>query len=197
LPKISENFIDILENYEEERKNPKVDSEFSLKIEEDYAEDLDFFVKSVVSEPDKYSVSINSGDDKWLNAPFANIFNEDAGESYRSGLFVGYSFFPKKKLMYVKLDQGCKGLGGNFDLLFIRGEKLRSVLYDVPEEFQFDPSKCAAGNVIGKNYKIEDISEEILEEDLKYLIETYEMLMPFYKEIIQLSADELVESLKN
>ena len=73
-----------------------------------------------------------------VECSFCYYFNSNAGDSYRAGLFLGYSFYPKSNRLYVKLDQGCKGLAGNMDLLFIRGEKLRTYLDDVPEEFKFN-----------------------------------------------------------
>src|SRR5574344_856583 len=112
-----------------------------------------------VSKPEDDDVSIHTGLKNWLNVPFAIIFNSNAGDSYRTGLFLGYSFYPKSNRLYVKLDQGCKGLAGNMDLLFILGEKLRTYLDDVPEEFKFNPRKCAAGNIVGKEYKLDEISD--------------------------------------
>jgi len=193
----SENFKDILLNYEDEMDISKSESEFVSKIEDEYCDDLKSSIHSIVDEPEDYKVSIHTGRKNWLNVPFAIIFNLNAGDSYRTGLFLGYSFYPKSNRLYVKLDQGCKGLAGNMDLLFIRGEKLRTYLDDVPEEFKFNPRKCAAGNIVGKEYKLDEISDESLNEDLKYLIDTYEYLMPYYEKVIQIPTNTLIESLKS
>lgn len=188
---VSENFKDLLNNYQVEMETPKSESEFASKIEEDYGEDLKNFVYDIVGEPDKYSVSIDVGSDKWLNAPVATIFNTDAGSDYMHGLFVGYSFHPKSGRLFVKIDQGIRGIGGHFDILYMRGEMLRHCLDEVPEEFKFEPNKCAAGNILGKFYQVDEINEESLEQDLKYLIETYEQLMPEYEKVSQLNIMDL------
>ena len=49
--------------------------------------------------------------------------------------------------------------------------------------------------MLGKNYSLDELSIELLSEDLKYLIGVYESINNDYEKVKKLSFNEIVETL--
>lgn len=194
---IVSNFKDILTNYKViDNQVVLEDSDIVSRIENEYKANLEEFIKEITGSDD-YIVSFEaSKNGNLLRIPAATFFNKNFTDSYNKGLFLGFSFYPAKGLLYFKLDQGISSTDGDFNLFFVRAEKLRcDYINDIPSEFNFDQNKCGAGNVLGKNYTLDDLSIELLSKDLKYLIDVYESIIPNYEKVKKLSFNEIIETL--
>ena len=191
------NFKDILTNYKIiDNKVILEDFDIVSRIENEYRDVLEDFIKEVTGSDD-YVVSFEaSKNGNLLRIPAATFFNRNFVDSYNNGLFLGFSFYPDRGLVYFKLDQGISSTDGDFNLFFVRAEKLRcDYITHIPSEFNFNQKKCGAGNVLGKNYSFDELSIELLKEDLKYLVGVYESINDDYEEVKKLSFNELIETL--
>lgn len=190
-------FKDVLSNYRIVDNNVVLeDSDIVSRMEGEYCDVLSSFVRDV-SGCDDYIVSFETSKNGVLfRVPVVTIFNRNFSESYNDGLFLGFSFYPSGGFVYFKLDQGIRSTGGDFDLFFVRAEKLRQdYIHDVPSEFKFDEKKCGAGNIIGRNYSFDELNIELLTKDLKYLLNVYEDIIQDYENIKKLSFNEIVNSI--
>ena len=191
------DFKDILTNYKIiDNQVVLEDSSIVSRIENEYKFDLEEFIKEITGLDD-YVVSFEaSKNGNLLRIPAATFFNKNFTDSHNDGLFLGFSFYPAKGLVYFKLDQGISSTDGDFNLFFVRAEKLRcDYINEIPSEFNFNQEKCGAGNVLGKNYSLDELSIELLSEDLKYLIGVYESINNYYEKVKKLSFNEIVEKL--
>ncbi len=197
MPNIINDFKDILKNYTvKDNQVILEDEEIISKIETEYQDNFNEFIKELTGSDD-YIVSFEASKNGTPHrVPFVTFFNKNFSDSYKEGLFLGFSFYTDKGLVYLKLDQGISSINGDFNMFFVRGEKLRQdYITDIPSEFDFDQTKCAAGNILGKNYTFDDLTIELITEDLKYLLDVYESIIPDYEEIKKQSFNEIVETL--
>ena len=189
---ISEIFKDILKNYTVKNHNVVLDNQNIVdRIENDYSKDFNEFISTFGDFNTEFSCLKG---ETLLRVPYAVIYSREY-DDYNNGLFIGFSVYPDKGYVYLKLDQGLVNINGNFNLPFVRGEKLRSNIDDIPKDFEFNKNKCAPGNIIGKTYCIDDLDDSTIINDLNYIISVYNDLIPEFDEIITLSFDDIVDSI--
>ena len=103
---IVSNFKDILTNYKViDNQVVLEDSDIVSRIENEYKANLEEFIKEITGSDD-YIVSFEaSKNGNLLRIPAATFFNKNFTDSHNDGLFLGFSFYPAKGLVYFKLDQ--------------------------------------------------------------------------------------------
>ena len=176
---ILNDFYEILDNFKIESQKPFKGNEFAAKIRNDMDQDFNTFIKSIVSDKDKYESKFSPGMNNWFKDLWVGFYNEDVTESGQTGIYLIFLFEADGSGLSLSLVQG---VNESKKFIIQRADYLRRIIeehpLDVPDGFSHDEN--APDCIIRKFYKKEDLNIDSIVADLKGIIEVYEYLIPYY-----------------
>ena len=185
---IIDDFREILEKYEsisESEKYPKND--FADKIRNEFRDNIKSFIEGCVENKQLYHIIGNCGRwSNWANNVNIRIGNYNSCKNFKIGLYLFYFFERDGSGVYLSLAQGFDDPKKLETRILISNKLIEKNNLELPEGFVTDISegKIHEGAIISKYYKVDELTEEILENDLKKMIEIYEHLIPEYLNIL-------------
>lgn len=184
---IINDFKSIMKNYPQAKLQPVKDNQLAKKMREDYKNDLEDIVNSIVDDSENFNVKISYGQGTWVNIPWAGIRNDKVAKTFNDGLYIMYRFNYDKNNINLSINQGLSKYNNHEkrEYLLDRTKNLRN-LVKTPATFtkennMNDDSTQTA--IIHKSYDIDNLDPEIIVNDLEILIEIYESLFDDYNEI--------------
>ena len=179
---ILDDFKEILERFPIESKKRYKNNELANKMRNEFTKDFEDFVFNLTLNKEKYSVKISPGMGTWTLRPWAGIKNSDATNTFQEGLYLIFIFDFDKNGYYLSLDQGnyktSSKIRKNISNFLI--DILLDSNFFIPSGFVYDETKLYEDTIISKFYEVDKVTINELKMDLKYLIEIYEYLIPFY-----------------
>lgn len=195
---LANNFKDILENFQNDKENHNFpDSPLAKRILKDYNNEINDLVRKYSSNPGNFLVKSSVGRGKWVTNPWTGVMDFQVSNTFKKGFMLGYSYQIEDKKVYFRLSQGYEEFKNNPNELKRRADILKSKISNIPEEFKNKNNLLDNGDIIGKCYNIEDLNNETLENDFKYLFHVYEILVPEYLKISQDLSKDFKEILNN
>ncbi len=193
---ISQDFKEISEQYPIEKNNPLKNNPLAQKISNKFTNDLQFVTDKLTSN--KYIAKISYGQGRWAQYPWAGIRNEKVASNFLDGLYVIYHFDYDKQLIYLSINQGLdKYSGSKKEILVNRAKKISEKLSFIPEGFIIDNDTVKdyhsdETSVLSKCYTINELNEDIIEKDLKTILDVYEEIIHDYISIIENNEDKTI-----
>ena len=178
---ILNDFLEILDNFKIESKKPFKGNEFAAKIRNDFSQDFIKFIKSIVSDEEKYYSKFLPGLNNWFNDLWVSFYNKDVTESVQTGIFLIYLFEADGSGLTLSLVQGR---GDSKKFLENRAEFLKKIVREQPLDipYGFVENEEDGETIISKFYKTEDLNIDNILSDFKKIIKLYEYLIPFYND---------------
>lgn len=176
--KVLEDFKDIMDNYQTVKDTQDYGGNpFAKIMRHEYADDLYDLTSKYVNNSEDYKVKYFTGMGKWVNDPWASIMHTDITTTAKKGFYVGILFNLNERKLRIHLDQAFEE--SNPEVLNYRSEVLSSKI-KINNCFKHYPEDR---HIIVKDYSFDDIDDETFINDFKYLVETYEYLIPFYEKL--------------
>ena len=175
------DFNEILDKYESEKRKDLKSSEFAFKLQNQFTKDMEDFVKSVLdNSKDKYSVRCSFGIRSWADKPIISIINENIFDSFQEGLHVNYTFDAKISKVFLSINPRSKNNEEYIELKKLLIEELNNSNLNSQKEFIVGENNIDEYSIILKEYGQENIDENALKSDLKYLLPLYSSLCEIY-----------------
>lgn len=189
-------FTEILDEYPIESQKDFKDNDFAKKLRNDFTKELNEITQSLVGGNPNYEAKISPGMIGWAKNPWAGIKNYSCAKTFQKGLYLIYIFEADGSGVHLSLDQG----NDNFNLS--KREKIANTLinkidFNIPKGFTTNDNKINPDTIMSKFYKKEELNSQILINDLKDMIDTYEKLIPVYHEIIKKESSVNIDKILN
>lgn len=187
---LSEMLSRIASEYGEERKKPFTGSEFANFITHDLATEAK---KQISLWPFDLRLKSSAGNSQWAAVPWLAFFDPLITTSAQHGFYVVYLINPYSKKIFLSFNQGTTAIYNEYkekrgrEVLKNRALEIRARLPEYTRMFSEHPIELGsdtrlpagytAGHAFGRSYDAYSVSDVQLLDDLKNMLDAYQLLI--------------------
>ena len=186
---LTEMFTTVIDNYHDMTKMKFKSNDFTDIV----TKLIPSKINSNLNHTNKYLIKGSVGKGNWAETPWVAVLNTKVTETTRHGYYACYLIDPTKKTMYLSLSAGWTQFEENYPLGIAKKRIVEYCGYlsgQLPGKsptFKSGPISLSAskslstgyelGQILSKQYLLDDMDDELLMADLKEALRAYEELI--------------------
>lgn len=187
---LADNFKEIFDKYPKEKKKPLKGNELARKMREDFNGNFKEMISEFISPEYEVFTKISYGTVSWVNTPWAHFCYTNVSNTFKEGFYV-ISFLDFENRVYkIGFGQGTDNISK--ELYSSRMDYLSSVIREKFPNFLSDEKFNEDNDLLFKSIKYDDLTDEVLRDTFKEIIEVYETLIPYYLDYLAMKNHYLI-----